>query len=82
MSPIRLIKLKFKNLNKSSFRTFICYFMNSESKSDAYYLKTEDGGVARTYCHMENIQGCGGGGWTLVMKIDGAKVSFRSHREH
>ncbi|XP_044171330.1 uncharacterized protein LOC114973858 [Acropora millepora] len=47
-----------------------------ESKSDAYYLKTEDGGVARTYCHMENIQGCGGGGWTLVMKIDGAKTTF------
>jgi len=32
--------------------------------------------VARTYCHMENIQGCGGGGWTLVMKIDGAKATF------
>ena len=23
---------------------------------------------------MEEISGCGGGGWTLVMKIDGAKV--------
>ena len=50
--------------------------MNSESKSDAYYLKTEDGGVARTYCHMENIQGCGGGGWTLVMKIDVQRYHF------
>ncbi|XP_044173439.1 uncharacterized protein LOC114973131 [Acropora millepora] len=47
-----------------------------ESKSAAYYLKTEDGGVASTYCHMENIGGCGGGGWTLVMKIDGAKTTF------
>ena len=37
--------------------------------------------MACTYCHMENIEGCGGGGWTLVMKIDGAKVSFTSHRE-
>ena len=34
--------------------------------------------MACTYCHMENIEGCGGGGWTLVMKIDGAKVSFTS----
>ena len=25
--------------------------------------------MAYTYCHMENIQGCDGGGWTLVMKI-------------
>ena len=23
---------------------------------------------------MEEFSGCGGGGWTLVMKIDGAKV--------
>ena len=23
---------------------------------------------------MEEISGCGGDGWTLVMKIDGAKV--------
>ena len=27
------------------------------------------------FCHMENF-GCGDGGWTLVMKIDGNKVTF------
>ncbi|XP_067038686.1 uncharacterized protein [Acropora muricata] len=47
-----------------------------ESKSAAYYLTTEGEGVACTYCHMEDIQGCGGGGWTLVMKINGAKTTF------
>ena len=27
------------------------------------------------YCHMTNdLAGCGGGGWTLAMKIDGDKV--------
>ena len=28
------------------------------------------------YCHMTShgLDGCGGGGWTLVMKIDGTKV--------
>ena len=59
-------------------RIFLSYFINSDSKSAAYFLKTEDGGVACTYCHMKNIERCGGGGWTLVMKIDGAKVSFTS----
>ncbi len=46
----------------------------SESNSGPYYIKTEEGGVAHTYCHMEDIPECGGGGWTLVMKIDGKKV--------
>ncbi|XP_028415955.1 uncharacterized skeletal organic matrix protein 5-like [Dendronephthya gigantea] len=30
----------------------------------------------RVYCHMNPIPGCGGGGWTLVMKIDGNKNDF------
>jgi len=29
------------------------------------------------YCHMGNF-GCGDGGWTLVMKIDGNKVHIIS----
>ncbi|XP_028396197.1 uncharacterized protein LOC114520171 [Dendronephthya gigantea] len=28
------------------------------------------------YCHMDAISGCGGEGWTLVMKIDGNKNDF------
>ena len=32
--------------------------------------------MALTYCHMDDIPGCGEGGCTLVMKIDGAKVSI------
>lgn len=27
------------------------------------------------YCHMSELDQCGGGGWSLVMKIDGNKVS-------
>ncbi|XP_028396192.1 uncharacterized skeletal organic matrix protein 5-like [Dendronephthya gigantea] len=30
----------------------------------------------KAYCHMTNIPGCGGGGWTLVMKLDGNKNTF------
>ncbi|CAH3175881.1 unnamed protein product [Porites lobata] len=28
------------------------------------------------FCHMTPINGCGDGGWTLVMKIDGKKKTF------
>ncbi|XP_028396065.1 uncharacterized skeletal organic matrix protein 5-like isoform X2 [Dendronephthya gigantea] len=28
------------------------------------------------YCHMTDIETCGGGGWTLVMKLDGNKNTF------
>ena len=35
-----------------------------------------DTGKMPVYCNMDGagLGGCGGGGWTLVMKIDGAKV--------
>ena len=32
--------------------------------------------VVPVFCHMHLHSGCGGGGWTTVMKIDGAKVQF------
>ena len=57
---------------KFNFCTFSC----SGSRNGAYYLATKEEGVAYTYCHMEDIPDCGGGGWTLVMKIDGAKVPY------
>ena len=35
------------------------------------------------YCHMTNdLAGCGGGGWTLVMKIDGDKVKQKCKSPH
>ncbi|RMX47457.1 hypothetical protein pdam_00002147 [Pocillopora damicornis] len=54
----------------------------SKSGSGAYYLKTEQGGVAHTYCHMDVIPGCGRGGWTLVMKIDGNEDTFSYHSNY
>lgn len=43
----------------------------------AYMLQTNTGKIP-VYCHMTShgIGGCGGGGWTLVMKIDGHKRTF------
>ena len=45
----------------------------------AYSLKTRGGKIA-VYCHMtrNGIGKCGGGGWTLVMKIDGHKVKWNA----
>ncbi|XP_031555862.1 uncharacterized skeletal organic matrix protein 5-like [Actinia tenebrosa] len=28
------------------------------------------------YCHMDELPNCGGGGWTLTMKINGSKNTF------
>ena len=41
-----------------------------------------DIGKIPVYCHMTNDVGeCGGGGWTLVMKIDGNKVHMTSLKD-
>ncbi|XP_028411771.1 uncharacterized protein LOC114534515 [Dendronephthya gigantea] len=29
------------------------------------------------YCQMSSVSGCSGGGWTMVMKIDGSQSTFR-----
>ena len=39
----------------------------------AYSLKLGPASLP-VYCHMSSLGACGGGGWTLVMKIDGTKV--------
>ena len=51
---------------------FFSFFSLQENK--AYMLPTDIGKIP-VYCHMTNDVGeCGGGGWTLVMKINGNKV--------
>ena len=48
------------------------FFSLRENKG--YVLPTDSGEIP-VYCHMtSDIGECGGGGWTLVMKIDGSKV--------
>ena len=43
---------------------------------DGVYNILENGKISatKTYCQMTSLPGCVGGGWTLVMKIDGNKV--------
>jgi len=56
----------FNTLTSSIFR---------ERKSGAYNLEISSNNILRVYCHMGDF-GCGNGGWTTVMKIDGKKVLF------
>ena len=44
-------------------------------ENKAYKLKL-DGKLTQVYCNMNGhgLGDCGGGGWTLVMKMDGSKV--------
>ena len=41
-------------------------------------------GKLPVYCHMtsHDNDACGGGGWTLVMKIDGHKVCMECFKLH
>ena len=49
------------------------------SDDKAYELTMPNIGKIPVYCHMSNsgLGECGGGGWTLVMKIDGTKVPLQ-----
>ena len=48
------------------------FFLSSSTKSQVYPLMFGSQKIP-VYCHMGNF-GCGDGGWTLAMKIDGTKV--------
>ena len=46
------------------------------SKGNTAYFLDVGSTKVPVYCHMttHGLDACGGGGWTLVMKIDGSKV--------
>jgi len=50
------------------------YEKHNSSQSQVYTL-TFGSQKIPVYCHMGNF-GCGGGGWTMAMKIDGRKRTF------
>ena len=51
-------------------------FFFTRSKGNKEYLLNVGSTKIPVYCHMTKhmLDACGGGGWTLVMKIDGTKV--------
>ena len=46
------------------------------AKENTAYLLDVGSTKVPVYCHMtkHGLDACGGGGWTLVMKINGSKV--------
>ncbi|XP_028396188.1 uncharacterized protein LOC114520163 [Dendronephthya gigantea] len=53
-------------------------FLKHESLPDGVHTLQQNSSSApyKAYCHMTDIPGCGGGGWTLVIKLDGNKDTF------
>lgn len=50
----------------------------TRSRGNEAYLLRMDYGSVPVYCHMtsSDIGACGGGGWSLAMKIDGENVIY------
>ncbi|XP_022804044.1 matrilin-2-like, partial [Stylophora pistillata] len=52
------------------------YKRQRSQENNAYQLLVDHRKV-NVYCHMtDDLKGCGGGGWTMVMKMDGRKSTF------
>ena len=69
----------YMNLFFQELIIFVVFLFSSLFRSDvnkAYRLKLGKK-ILPVYCHMTTLDGCGGGGWTLVMKMDGSKVNMK-----
>ncbi|KAL9953797.1 hypothetical protein ACROYT_G041263 [Oculina patagonica] len=62
----------------SSFASCKEIYVNHRSQGNRAYFLQMDSGKVPVFCHMMSygLGACGGGGWTLAMKTDGAKVDF------
>jgi len=62
----------------STFASCKEIFDNRKARGNRAYTLQMHSGKVPVYCHMTNhgLGACGGGGWTLVMKIDGNKRTF------
>ncbi|XP_020613059.1 uncharacterized skeletal organic matrix protein 5-like [Orbicella faveolata] len=52
-------------------------YVNHKWEGNKAYLLQVGSVKIPVFCYMTGLGPCGGGGWTLVMKIDGAKSTFR-----
>ena len=71
-------RLHFKPLTVSLSMSEIPPILHS--RDDQAYELQLDYGKTRVYCRMSSIPGCGSGGYTLVMKINGSAVRSQIYR--
>ncbi len=67
---------RVKTISDFYFVIFVYCFPSKyrNSTNGIYNLKSSSTGENYdVYCHMTDIPGCGGGGWALVMKLDGIR---------
>ena len=60
-------------LSLSKFK-LILYLPCSNKGNGVYKINVTENEEIKVYCRMSLISGCSGGGWTMVMKMDGSKV--------
>ena len=63
---------------RSYYCNWLLHLLFSSAVDGVYNLQVnETSETYPAYCHMSNLSSqCGGGGWTLVMKLDPNKVSM------
>ncbi|KAL9953774.1 hypothetical protein ACROYT_G041258 [Oculina patagonica] len=74
----QLIRVVNATTRGSSFASCKDIYVNHMSQENRAYFLQMDSGKVPVFCHMTShgIGACGGGGWTLAMKTDGAKSTF------
>ena len=53
-------------------------YSNNKGSACVYQISVGKNEVINVYCRMSSLSYCSGGGWTMVMKIDGGSVSLRA----
>ncbi|XP_028419280.1 uncharacterized protein LOC114545131 [Dendronephthya gigantea] len=53
------------------------WMSQSNPGSGVYQISVGQNQVMKVYCQMSSVSNCSGGGWTMVMKIDGNQSTFR-----
>ncbi|CAB4018826.1 uncharacterized skeletal organic matrix 5-like [Paramuricea clavata] len=70
---------KFCNeVNETSASCEELHQIGGDLLNGVYSIQTKtDTRMTKTYCQMTSLEGCAGGGWTMVMKVDGHKKTFK-----
>jgi len=73
-----LLHYKLRVMILVCLNVLLSIYLSSRIRVDgSFYIRADSPSqYANVFCHMTPIPGCGDGGWTLAMKIDGTKVFF------